>query len=71
MYYQLTDTYNIVETLPRVVIACLFQINYDERNPFEVCGNSYTPIYKGEDMVSRRERERAGGGVGGGGGGIL
>merc|ERR1711902_246808 len=27
------------------------QINYDEFNPFDICAESYTPIYKGEEKV--------------------
>lgn len=26
-------------------------INYDEHNPFRVCGESYTPIYKGKPQI--------------------
>eukprot|EP01100_Stratorugosa_tubuloviscum_P014823 TRINITY_DN813_c1_g1_i1.p1 TRINITY_DN813_c1_g1~~TRINITY_DN813_c1_g1_i1.p1 ORF type:complete len:1210 (-),score=610.19 TRINITY_DN813_c1_g1_i1:110-3739(-) len=29
--------------------AC--KLNYDERNPFEICAISYTPIYKGSPVV--------------------
>lgn len=29
-----------------------FNLNYDERNPFVLCCNSYTPIYKGSPSIS-------------------
>ena len=28
------------------------QLNYDDKNPFVVCGISMTPIYKGSDCVT-------------------
>jgi coatomer protein complex subunit alpha (xenin) len=55
---DLAPPQNVVEQAQKVLIFCEQNkfveekpMKYDERNPFVICGSTFTPIYKGSPLV--------------------